>query len=35
MKKSIYRSAITGRFVSEEFAKHNPHTTIKETIKVK
>ena len=28
-----YRSAITGRFVSKEFAKKNPHTTVGEKIK--
>lgn len=30
----IYRSAITGRIVSEEYAKNNPHTTVKEAVKV-
>jgi hypothetical protein len=28
-----YRSSITGRFVSKEFSKKNPHTTIGEKIK--
>lgn len=30
----IYRSAITGRTVTEDFAKKNPTTTVKETMKV-
>lgn len=38
MKQTIeiirYRSAITGKFVSEEFAKANPDTTIKQTMEV-
>lgn len=29
----VYRSAITGRFVSEEYAKAHPDTTVKETRK--
>lgn len=32
--QTIYRSAITGRTVTAEFAKKNPDTTVKETIKV-
>lgn len=28
-----YRSAKTGRFVTEKFAKRHPKTTVKETIK--
>lgn len=31
----VYRSAITGFFVSESYAKKHPKTTIKETIKRK
>lgn len=27
----FYRSSITGRFVSREFAKANPDTTVRET----
>ena len=30
--KTIYRSSITGKIVTEEFAKQNPDTTQKETI---
>ena len=29
--RRIFRSAITGRFVSAAFAKLNPHTTVSET----
>lgn len=32
MTKTIHRSAITGQIVTEEFAKQNPDTTVKETI---
>lgn len=32
MTKTIYRSASTGEIVTEEFAKQNPATTVKETI---
>lgn len=32
MTKTIHRSAITGQIVTEEFAKANPDTTVKETI---
>jgi len=32
MKKYRYRSAITGRFVSKEFAEANPETTIRQEI---
>lgn len=32
MKKTIHRSAIDGKIVTEEFAKQNPNTTVKETI---
>lgn len=30
----IYRSAISGRTVTAEYAKKNPNTTVKETMKV-
>jgi hypothetical protein len=30
---AVYRSAETGLFVTEEFAKKNPKTTVKETNK--
>lgn len=29
-RRWVYRSAITGRFVSEAFAKDHPETTVKE-----
>lgn len=29
----VYRSAITGRFVSEKYAKANPETTVDERIR--
>jgi len=32
--KKVYRDAKTGRFVTEEYAKKNPNTTVSETIKV-
>jgi len=35
MKTYRYRSAITGRFVKEDYAKENPHTTVKVTIEIK
>jgi hypothetical protein len=28
-----YRSAVTGRFVGERYAKRHPRTTVKETLK--
>lgn len=28
----VYRSAITGRFVSKAYAKANPKTTIRQTV---
>ncbi|CAM2985390.1 hypothetical protein SAMN02745938_1276 [Flavobacterium psychrophilum DSM 3660] len=31
---TLYRSAITGRTVTEEYAKKNPKTTVKEVTKV-
>ena len=30
-KKRKYRSAITGRYVTEKYAKKHPKTTVKET----
>lgn len=30
----IYRDAETGRIVTEEYARNNPKTTVRETIKV-
>jgi hypothetical protein len=33
MKKSINRSAKTGKFVTEAKAKRSPNTTVKETVK--
>lgn len=35
MRKILYRSSITGRLVSEQFAVDNPDTTVRETIKIK
>jgi len=32
MKTHRYRSAITGRFVKEDYAKENPDTTMRVTI---
>jgi hypothetical protein len=32
--KVVYRSSITGRIVTEAYAKANPKTTYKDTIKV-
>jgi hypothetical protein len=32
MTKTIHRNAINGQIVTEEFAKQNPDTTVKETI---
>lgn len=34
-KQVVYRSAKTGRFISEKVAKKRPSTTVKETIKHK
>lgn len=34
-KRIIYRSAITGKFVSKEFANENPDTTVREQKEVK
>lgn len=33
--KTVYRSAINGKFVKENYAKKHPKTTVKETIKMK
>lgn len=34
MKRAYrYRSAITGRYVSAEYARSNPSTTVRETVK--
>lgn len=30
--KKVYRSAVTGEYVSEEFAKANPRETVAETV---
>jgi len=35
MKQTVYRSAKTGRFVTEKMAKRRPATTVKEIIKHK
>jgi hypothetical protein len=35
MAKYIYRSAKTGKIVTEKFALKNPDTTVRETIKPK
>jgi phosphosulfolactate synthase (CoM biosynthesis protein A) len=32
-KRYIYRSAKTGKIVTEEYAKKNPDTTTRETVK--
>lgn len=34
-KKYRYRSAVTGRFVSETYAKRWPHLTVKEKVRRK
>jgi len=31
-KTSVYKSAITGRFVTSSYAKTHPKTTVKQTI---
>ncbi len=33
--KTIYKSAIDGRFISKEFANENPETTIAQKVEVK
>lgn len=35
VKRVIFRSAVTGEFVTEEHYKKNPRETVRETIKVK
>jgi|JI102314A2RNA_FD_contig_31_3711071_length_277_multi_5_in_0_out_0_1 hypothetical protein len=35
MSNKVYRDAITGQYVSEEYARRNPRTTVSETIKPK
>jgi hypothetical protein len=32
--RTIYRSAITGRIVTKDYAEKNPNTTIKQVIKL-
>jgi hypothetical protein len=32
-KKTVYRSAVTGKFVTKSYAVKNPKTTVKETVK--
>lgn len=32
-KRAVYRSAKTGRFVTEAFAKRHPGTTVRQSIK--
>lgn len=29
---TVYRSAVTGEYVTEEFAQAHPHTTVAETV---
>lgn len=31
--KSVYKSAITGKFVKPSYAKTHPNTTVKQTVK--
>lgn len=31
-RKTVYRSAETGEFVTKQFAEQNPETTVKETV---
>lgn len=33
-ERVVYRSAITGRFVTKAYAEANPDTTIKQTVRV-
>lgn len=35
MHRYIYRSAITGKIVTAAYAKKNPKTTVRETVKTK
>lgn len=32
MERKIYRSAVTGRIVTQDFAEANPDTTVAETV---
>ena len=32
-KKTVNRSAITGKFVTKSYTKKHPNTTVKETVK--
>lgn len=32
-KRYVYRSALTGKFVSREYAEANPETTVREEVK--
>jgi hypothetical protein len=32
--RTLYRSAVTGKFVTEDYARKHPRTTAKETVKV-
>jgi hypothetical protein len=32
-KTTVNRSAVTGKFVTEQYAKRHPKTTVKETVK--
>lgn len=32
MNKEVYRSAVTGKFVTKDYADQNPETTVAETI---
>jgi hypothetical protein len=34
-KRTVHRSAITGKFVKNEYAKRNPKTTVAETVPVR
>lgn len=33
--KNVYRSAVTGRFVTKKFTKSHPKTTEKEMVRIK
>jgi len=32
--RKVHRSAITGKFITERYARRNPKTTVTETVKV-
>jgi hypothetical protein len=34
LKKTVYRNALSGRFVTQQTAKRNPKTTVKEVVPV-